>query len=395
MLSTDHPRSRLLPLATAVFSPIRGCILAVLLLTHFGCLNLWAQPGEGVMKNDFSDIRLYQLSNAKGMRVSITNYGATLQSISVPDRMGVLADVVLGHNRVKEYINAIDRPYLGAIVGRYGNRIAGGQFTLDGQEFQLSLNNGSNCLHGGFMGFDKVIWDAREISGPNWTGVELGYLAKDGEEGFPGNLQVTVTYRLHDENEISIDYRAVTDRATHVNLTQHSYFNLKGEGEDDILGHELMINADRFTPINENFIPTGRLESVAGTPFDFRTAKAIGRDINADDPQLRLGLGYDHNWVLNPAADGQKMRLAAELYEPISGRVLTVLTEEPGIQFYSGNFLDGRLTGKSGKRYAYRGALCLETQHFPDSPNQPGFPSTVLRPGEQYQTKTIFGFSTR
>jgi aldose 1-epimerase len=347
------------------------------------------------MKDDFSDIRLFELTNANGMQVAVTNYGATLQAIKVADRRGVFADVVLGHNRVKDYINAIDRPYLGAIVGRFGNRIAGGRFTLDGQEFQLPLNNGPNCLHGGFMGFDKVVWDARAISGQDWTGIELSYLAKDGEEGFPGNLQVTVTYRLNNENEISIDYLAVTDKATHVNLTQHSYFNLKGEGEDDILGHQLMIHADFFTPINQDLIPTGALQSVADTPFDFRTPKVIGRDINADDQQLRFGLGYDHNWVLNQAKEGKEMRLAAELFEPGSGRVLTVLTQEPGIQFYSGNFLDGRLTGKTGKSYAWRGGLCLETQHFPDSPNQPGFPTTILRPGEKYQTKTIFRFSTR
>jgi aldose 1-epimerase len=349
-----------------------------------------------IMIDNFSSIKRYKLTNARGMQVHVTNYGATITSILVPDRQGTLGDVALGYNHVEGYINAIDRPYFGSIVGRYGNRIAKGSFTIDGQQYTLKTNNGPNHLHGGMMGFDKVVWDAKPTGDHNWTGLELKYLAKDGEEGYPGNLDVTVIYKLTNDNEIIVEYLATTDKPTHLNLTQHTYFNLKGEGEGDILGHELKINADRYTPTDETAIPKGELASVEGTPFDFRTSKPIGRDIGQEHEQIKFGLGYDHNWVLNADADtATGLRFAAELYEPTSGRVMTITTQEPGIQFYSGNFLDGRLKGKSGKTYQHRGGLCLETQHFPDSPNQPNFPSTLLRPDQKYQTKTAFKFSVR
>lgn len=370
-------------------------IPAVLLMLVVCCFSNPTFGQKPIMIENFSSIKLYRLTNARGMQVHVTNYGATITSILVPDRKGALADVALGYGNVEGYINAIDRPYFGSIVGRYGNRIAKGTFSIDGQEYKLKTNNGPNHLHGGMMGFDKVVWNARPTGDRDWTGVELTYRAKDGEEGYPGNLDVTVTYMLTNNNEIIVDYLAKTDKPTHLNLTQHTYFNLKGEGEGDILGHELKINADRFTPVDETAIPTGELASVEGTPFDFRTSKPIGRDIAQDHQQIKFGLGFDHNWVLNDAADASGMRLAAELYEPNSGRVMTVSTQEPGMQFYTGNFLDGRLSGKGGKPYQHRGGLCLETQHFPDSPNHPSFPSTLLRPEGKYQTKTIFAFSVR
>jgi aldose 1-epimerase len=346
-----------------------------------------------IMIENFSSIKLCKLTNENGMEVHVTNYGATITSIVVPDRNGVMADVALGYNSVEGYINAIDRPYFGSIVGRYGNRIAGGKFSIGGQEYKLNTNNGPNHLHGGMMGFDKVVWNANPTGDADWTGVTLTYRAQDGEEGYPGNLDVTVTYRLTKNNEIVVEYLATTDKPTHVNLTQHTYFNLKGEGEGDILGHELEIRADRYTPVDETLIPTGELASVEGTPFDFRKSKPIGGDIAKDHQQLKFGLGFDHNWVLRD--EDQELKTAAVLYEPTSGRTLTVLTKEPGLQFYSGNFLDGRLVGKSRKPYVHRGGLCLETQHYPDSPNQPNFPSTLLNPGEKYQTKTVFRFSVR
>ncbi len=341
---------------------------------------------------DFDDIRLFRLVNAHGMELQVTNYGATITMIKVPDREGRLADITLGYNRVEDYINAVEKPYFGAVVGRYGNRIRGGKFTIDGVEFTLPLNNGPNSLHGGHYGFDKVVWTA-EPGADNR--LRLTYRARDGEQGYPGNLTAVVTYTLTDENEIVVEYSATTDKPTPVNLTQHAYFNLRGEGTGTILDHELSINADRYTPVNRTLIPTGELATVEGTPFDFRAAKPIGRDIEQDHEQLRFGGGYDHNWVLKRGADTEQLELAATLYEPVSGRLLEVLTTEPGIQFYSGNFLTGRLTGKSGKPYEYRGGLCLETQHFPDSPNHANFPSTILRPGETLRSKTVFRFSTR
>lgn len=344
---------------------------------------------SGVKSAGFSSIKEYTLKNRNGMEVKITNYGATITSIKVPDRTGSFADVALGYTSAEGYINAVDRPYFGAVVGRYGNRIAKGKFTLDGKEYTLATNNDENHLHGGNMGFDKVVWNAETMD----NSVKLTYLAKNGEEGYPGNLKITVVYTLTADNEIVMDYTATTDKATPVNLTNHTYFNLAGEGNGTINGHQLQINAAKFTPVDVGLIPTGELRDVTGTPFDFRQAKAIGRDLEAGDQQLKFGLGYDHNWVLDRKRAG--MEPAAVLYEPKSGRMLEVLTTEPAIQFYGGNFLDGRLIGKSGKPYAHRSGLCLETQHSPDSPNRPEWPTTILRPGKEYKTTTIYKFSTK
>jgi aldose 1-epimerase len=340
---------------------------------------------------DFDHIQQFTLKNGHGLEVQVTNYGAIITTIKVPDRNGKVADVTLGYNDVAGYINAVDKPYFGAVVGRYGNRIAKGRFTIEGTEYSLPINNGPNSLHGGSYGFDKVVWNAEAGD----TSVKLSYLAKDGEQGYPSNLQTTVTYTLTDNNEIVVDYQATTDKPTPVNLTQHAYFNLKGEGEGTILDHELTLNADHYTPVDATLIPTGEIAPVAGTPFDFTKAKPIGRDIDQVNEQLKFGRGYDHNWVLNRSKSPNEMELAATLYEPTSGRCLEILTTEPGIQFYCGNFLTGVLKGKSGKPYVYRGGLCLETQHYPDSPNQPEFPNTILRPGETYKSKTVFKFSTK
>jgi len=342
---------------------------------------------------DFDSIQLYTLKNTNGMTVQVTNYGAIVTSIIVPDRNGKMADVALGYDRVEDYINAVDKPYFGAIVGRYGNRIAKGQFELDGATYTLAVNNGENHLHGGVIGFDKVVWEADYNQDENQ--IRLTYLAKDKEEGYPGNLDISVTYTLTKDNMLVVDYHASTDKATPVNLTQHTYFNLKGEGNGDILGHELMLNASRYTPVDEGLIPTGELHEVQGTPFDFTEAKPIGRDIGQENQQLTFGGGFDHNWVLDQSGKSSEMTLAARVYEPTSGRLMEVHTTEPGIQFYCGNFLDGRLKGKSGQSYVHRGGFCLETQHFPDSPNQENFPSSIVRPGQAYQTTTTFTFRTK
>lgn len=347
----------------------------------------------GVKSADFDSIRIYTLQNKEGMEVKITNYGAIVTSIKTPDRNGRIADIALGYNDVSGYMNAVAKPYFGAIVGRYGNRIAKGRFTLDGKEYTLKTNNGENHLHGGIIGFDKVVWTA-EIVGKN--SLKLSYLAKDGEEGYPGNLQVAVTYTLTENNELKIDYLATTDKKTPVNLTNHTYFNLKGEGDGDILNHELMINAKAYTPVDSGLIPTGQIEPVAGTPFDFTKPKPIGRDIGQQNQQLEFGHdGYDHNFVLDKGGKDEALTLAAAVYEPTTGRYMQVFTTQPGIQFYSGNFLAGNLKGKSGKTYLHRGGFCLETQHYPDSPNHPQFPGTILRPGEVYSIQTIYKFSTR
>ncbi len=357
------------------------------------CSLLMLSNSEAQKVEDFDSIQLYTLTNSEGMQVKVTNYGAIITSIMVPDRDGQLGDIALGYHHVENYINAVDKPYFGAIVGRYGNRIAKGEFDLDGETYSLAVNNKPNHLHGGVIGFDKVVWDAKLTKGPHWQGIELSYLAKDKEEGYPGNLKITVTYQLTDANELRVEYDATTDKATPVNLTQHTYFNLKGEGEGTILDHELMINATRYTPVDSVLIPTGELASVEGTPFDFTSAKAIGRDVSKENQQLEYGLGYDHNFVLDRDDDG--LVLAARVHEPTSGRIMEIHTTEPGIQFYCGNFLDGRLVGKSGKAYVHRGGFCLETQHYPDSPNQPDFPSTILRPGKAYETTTVFKFSAK
>ncbi len=337
-------------------------------------------------------VDLYTLTNANGLVMTVTNYGGIVVSLTVPDKAGNLGDIVLGFSAVADYVK--NSPYYGCIVGRYGNRIGKAKFSLDGQEYTLAANNGENSLHGGVKGFDKVIWAAKEVKTDNAVGVELKYLSKDMEEGFPGNLDATVTYWLTNDNEFKIEYAATTDKPTVVNLTHHSYFNLAGEGSGDILGHELTINADTYTPVDQGLIPTGKLEPVEGTPMDFRTATAVGARIDADFEQLKFGKGYDHNWVLNRKSAGD-MELAATVFEPKSGRVMEVLTTEPGLQFYAGNFLDDSRTGKSGKVNGFRTGLCLETQHYPDSPNKPDFPTVVLKPGETYKTSTIYKFSTK
>lgn len=336
------------------------------------------------------DVALYTLTNSKGFAAAITTFGGIVVSLKAPDRAGRAADVVFGFENLEGYLKG--HPYFGAIIGRYGNRIAKGRFTLDGVAYKLAQNNGENHLHGGISGFDKAVWKAREAAAQDGPSLELSYLSQDGEEGYPGNLAVTVTYTLTEANELRIDYLATTDQPTVLNLTNHSYFNLAGQGEGDILGHVVTINADRFTPVDAGLIPTGELRPVEGTPFDFRQPRAIGERISAPDEQIRLGLGYDHNYVLNGAAG--TLRLAARVLEPSSGRLMEVHTTEPAMQLYTGNFLDGTLTGKGGKVYRHRYGFCMETQHYPDSPNQPGFPSVVLRPGGRYQTTTVYKFST-
>lgn len=333
---------------------------------------------------DGRQVHVFTLSNAAGMRVRILDLGGIITEIHVPDRDGVFADVALGFDTLDPYLG--DNPYFGALIGRYGNRIAAGRFTLDGQAYTLPVNNGKNHLHGGVPGFDRVLWRSR-IEGNELV---LDYRSVDGEQGYPGNLDATVRYSLSEDNAIVVRFSAVTDRATPVNLTQHSYFNLAAGG--DILGHEMMIDADNIVPIDAGLIPTGQLMPVAGTPFDFRTPQPIGARIDAQDEQLQHGGGYDHCFALNEAAPGA-LRLAARVREPRSGRVLELFTQEPGVQFYSGNFLDGSLAGK-GRSYAYRSGFCLEPQHFPDSPNQPSFPNTILRPGETYATESRFRFSS-
>jgi aldose 1-epimerase len=332
-------------------------------------------------------VDLYTLTNANGMMVKITNYGGIVTALMVPDKNGKLDDVVLGFDTFEKYLAG--HPYFGAIVGRYGNRIAKGKFILNGVEYKLATNNGENHLHGGIKGFDKVVWKAEQIKKENEVGIKLIYLSKDGEEGYPGNLSCVVIYTLTNNNELKIQYEAETDKSTPVNLTHHSYFNLKGtnfRGFGNILGHVLTIHADRFTPVDEGLIPTGELKSVKDTAMDFTRPKAIGERIK------EVKGGYDHNYVLNNW-DGS-LRLAASVSEPTSGRVMDVLTTEPGIQFYSGNFLDGSITGKNGTIYNKHDGFCLETQHFPDSPNQPAFPSVILEPGKKYTHTTIYRFRT-
>ena len=330
---------------------------------------------------------LFTLRNSKGAEALISNYGGIVTSLKVPDRNGTLGDVVLGYDNLADYIK--DSPFFGALIGRYGNRIARGKFTLDGKEYTLATNNYPNALHGGIKGFDKVVWESSIITGPDGASLKLTYLSKDGEEGYPGNLSVTVVYTVTEENALKVEYSATTDKDTVVNLTQHSYFNLAGK--DLILDHVVMIPADKFTPVDSTLIPTGELKPVDGTPFDFRTPTPIGARINQDDEQLKFGKGYDHNWVINKPI-GQ-LGLMARVSEPTSGRVMEVISSEPGLQFYSGNFLDGTLKGKGGWVYKFRSAIAMEPQHFPDSPNKPQFPSVVLKPGQTYHNTIIYKFS--
>ena len=334
-------------------------------------------------------VDLYTLRNNKGVEAAICNYGGLVISLKVPNRWGGFGDVVLGYDNLADYIK--DTPYFGAMIGRYGNRIAKGKFTLDGKEYTLPINNGPNALHGGLKGFDKVVWEPKILARSEGPSLQLRYTSKDGEEGYPGNLSVTAVYTLTDDNALKLEYTATTDKDTVLNLTQHSYFNLAGKG--DILNHTVMIPADKFTPVDSTLIPTGELRPVDGTPFDFRTPTPIGARIGQDDEQLKFGNGYDHNWVINKPMG--KLGLMARVFEPTSGRVLEVLSTEPGLQFYTGNFLDGKLKGKGGCVYQFRNAFCMEPQHYPDSPNQPNFPSVVLKPGQVYKNTIIFKFSLR
>jgi aldose 1-epimerase len=340
---------------------------------------------------DGQEVSSYTLKNPSGMEVTITNYGGTIASIKVPDRNKKFDDVVLGFENVDGYTAKTNTAYFGALIGRYGNRIAHGTFTLDGHSYHIPTNDGPNSLHGGLKGFDKRVWGAKEVSSSLGPALELHYLSHDGEEGFPGNLNVTVRYTLDDRSGLHIDYSATTDKDTVLNLTNHSYFNLAGAGSETVLHHKLTLGADRYTPVDATLIPTGTIDSVAGTPFDFRKANEIGERIDQDNQQLKLGKGYDHNFVLN--RPGDLSARAAKVEEPGSGRVLEVYTDQPGVQFYTGNFLDGTVRGIGGV-YGHRSALCLETQHFPDSPNQPNFPSVVLHPGHRFHATTIYRFTT-
>jgi len=341
----------------------------------------------GTLSNG-TEIKKYTISNSKGLTAEIINYGARVVSLKAPDRTGKIEDIIFGFDDLASYER--DNSYQGAIVGRYGNRIRDGKFSLEGKTYQLDINDGENHLHGGKDGFYRQVWECREADSRS---IQLRYISPDGEGGYPGQVEITVIYTITDDNGLKIEYSAKTDKTTILNPTSHCYFNLSGFPEKSILDHELMINADYFTPVDAGLIPTGEIRLVAGTPMDFRVAKAVGKDIEADDEQILYGNGYDHNWVLNDY-NGQ-VRLAATLYEKETGRLMEVLTDQPGLQFYSGNFLDGSMTGKGGVKYNHRTALCLEAQAFPDSPNKPNFPSVVLRPGEEYKQTTIYRFSTK
>ncbi|GAB5560784.1 MAG: galactose mutarotase [Synoicihabitans sp.] len=380
----------LLPLLTALClsaaSSATAATKATVTMASFG----HTKSGEAV--------QIYTLTNRNGLSADIMTYGGTVVRLMTPDRNGQLGDIALGFDNVTDYENK--SPYFGCIVGRYGNRIADGKFSLDRKNYTLAVNNVSDTvnahLHGGDKGFDKVVWKARPVIKGHDAGLILWHTSADGDEGYPGNLKMKVTYFLTDNNALSIHYHATTDKATPVNLTNHTYFNLAGEGIGDINGHFLTLNADHYTPVDAGLIPTGQIAPVAGTPMDFTSPRAIGERNNAEHEQITFGGGYDHNWVLNKTGD--ELSLAAEVYEPTSGRVMTVHTNEPGIQFYGGNFLevDGVVrVGKSGVTYRHRTGFCLETQHYPDSPNQPNFPSTILRPGEVYETTTVHQFSSR
>jgi aldose 1-epimerase len=359
-----------------------------------GCTS--ASPQAQVSRESFGTtpdghpVDIYTLRNRKGFEAKISNYGGIVVSLKVPDRLGHLGDVVLGFDNLEDYIK--ENPYFGALIGRYGNRIANGKFVLDGKTYALATNDGPNHLHGGVKGFDKVVWKAySSIRNKLEPSLALEYTSRDGEEGYPGTLAVRAVYTLTDDNALRIEFEATTDRDTILNLTHHSYFNLAGQG--DILAHEVMINANQFTPVDSSLIPTGELRSVRGTPFDFTAPTAIGARINQDNQQLKFCGGYDHNWVINKPA-GER-GLMARVYEPSSGRVLEVLSTEPGLQFYTGNFLDGKLKGKSGQFYQFRSGFCMEPQHYPDSPNKPNFPSVVLKPGDTYKNIILYRFSVR
>jgi aldose 1-epimerase len=380
-------------------------IAVIALLNQTGCISKPAStPGVAAVTRevrrapfgrtaDGQPVELFTLTNAHGIEVRLTNYGGIITSLKTPDRSGRFDDIVLGYDSLNGYLR--NSPYFGAIVGRYGNRIAKGRFTLDGTTYRLAVNNGPNSLHGGMRGFDKVVWTAEPFRADGeYEGVALAYTSADMEEGYPGTLRAHVVYMLTNDDRLVVDYQATSDKPTPVNLTQHTYWNLAGDGSRDILAHVLTINADSMTPVDSTLIPTGEISPVAGTPFDFRTQMRIGARIDQrQNTQIRYGGGYDHNFVLNRRnAGADSLVHAAHVVEPSTGRTLDIFTTEPGLQFYSGNFLDGTITGKAGHIYKYRYGLALETQHYPDSPNHPNFPSTILRPGQQYRTRTIFAF---
>lgn len=369
---------------------MKNTLILIAMAVMFSCAKQTVKPvliDEASFKteHDGKTMELFTLKNANGLVAQITNYGGKVVNLWTPDKNGDFADIVTGYETSAEYLNTTEI-YYGTLIGRYGNRIAKGQFTLNDSVYTLAQNNGENHLHGGIKGFNNVVWDAKKLDGQT---LELKYLSVDGEEGYPGNLNVKVVYTLTNDNELKIEYWATTDKPTPVNFTHHSFFNLKGAGNGDINDHIMMINADGFTPVDSTLIPTGEIAPVEGTPFDFRTPTAIGARIAEDNQQLKFGGGYDHNWVINKAETG--LNYAAKVVEPASGRTMEVLTNEPGIQFYGGNFMTGNDTGK-GKTFAYRGAFCLETQHFPDSPNKPQFPSTILNPGEEYYSVCVYKF---
>jgi aldose 1-epimerase len=368
--------------------------LGILAAGLIGCESMSHTHQGTITKADFGKtpdstaVELYTLRNSKGMEATIMTYGGIVTSLKTPDRSGKLGDVVLGYDNLAGYIKST--PYFGALIGRYGNRIAHGKFSLDGTTYQLATNNGVNALHGGLKGFDKVVWSVEEAEvGEHGPKLELTYLSKDGEEGYPGNLKIHATYTVREDNALEVKFKATTDKKTVVNLTHHSYFNLRGSG--DILGHVVTIHADKFTPVDGGLIPTGELRPVTGTPFDFSTPHTVGERINNDDEQLKLGGGYDHNWVVNKKVCCS-LELMAKVSEPTTGRTMEVWSTEPATQFYAGNFLDGTITGKGGWTYQFRNGLCFEPQHYPDSPNHPDFPSTELKPGETYHNTIIYKF---
>lgn len=383
------------PILSAIGKSARVVILlgaALLMVTTISAQSSSVEVQPYGTTADGQDVDEYILTNANGMEVRIITYGGTITSIRAPDREGEIANVVLGFDNLADYETR--SPYFGNITGRYANRIANARFTLDGTEYELAVNSAPNSLHGGDVGFDNIVWEAEAIEGEDEVGVSLHYLSPDGDEGYPGNLDVTVVYTLTNDNELRMDYSANTDAPTVVNLTNHAYFNLEGEGTSDVYDHILWIDADRYTPVDETPIPTGELAPVEGTPFDFRIPKPFGSGQRSSHEQIVIGRGYDHNFVLNHEdLTDNTMMLAARISDPDSGRVLEVWTTDPGLQFYAGNFLDGTLVGPSRHHYRQSDGFALETQHFPDSPNQPDFPSTVLRPGETYETATIYRFA--
>ncbi len=372
---------------------MKNLIVVVLLMSLFACTQQEKKTAQLIPADNFKKevdgkpVNLYTLKNNKGMVTQITNYGGKVVNLWVPDKDGNFGDVVLGFNTIDEYLTT-NEIYFGALIGRYGNRIAEGQFSIEETTYTLAQNDGPNSLHGGIKGYNKVVWDAEQ---PDEQTLILTYHSPDGEEGFPGNLDIKVKYQLTQNNGLKIEYRATTDKATPVNLTNHSFFNLSGAGNGTIKDHLVQINADAYTPVDEHLIPTGEIAPVEGTPMDFRQLTAVGKRISDNFEQLKRGNGYDHNWVLNR---GKSLFEAAKVKEPQTGRIMKVFTNEPGIQFYTGNFLNGKVKGKEGVPYLFRGALCLETQHFPDSPNKPEFPSTILEPGKEYYSVCIYEFST-